>query len=63
MLIISRRIGETVMVGDDIKVVVLGIKGGQIKLGIAAPDDVAVYREEVYNRIGASDAAPEQKFA
>lgn len=51
MLILTRRVGESLMVGDDIKVTFLGIKGNQVRLGVNAPRDVAVHREEVYNRI------------
>jgi carbon storage regulator len=53
MLILSRRPGESVMIGDDVTVTVLAIKGNQIRLGFAAPQDVAVHREEVYERIRA----------
>lgn len=48
MLILTRRPGESVMVGDDIVVEVLGVKGNQVRIGFTAPDDVAVHREEVY---------------
>lgn len=51
MLILTRRIGETLMVGDDVTVTVLGIKGNQVRLGVNAPKDVAVHREEIYQRI------------
>jgi len=51
MLILTRRIGETVIVGDNIKITVLGVKGHQIRLGIDAPKDVSVHREEIYNKI------------
>ena len=51
MLILTRRIGETLMVGDEITVTVLGIKGNQVRLGVNAPQDVEVHREEVYQRI------------
>ena len=51
MLILSRRPGESVMIGDDVTVTVLAIKGNQVRLGFAAPQDVAVHREEVYERI------------
>ncbi len=51
MLVLSRRLGETVMIGDDIKLTVLGINGNQVRLGIAAPKEVSVHREEVYRRI------------
>ena len=51
MLILTRRIGETLMVGDEVKVTVLGVKGNQVRLGVDAPRDVAVHREEIYDRI------------
>lgn len=51
MLILTRRAGETVMVGSDITITVLGVKGNQVRIGINAPKDVAVHREEIYERI------------
>jgi carbon storage regulator len=51
MLILSRRIHEVIMIGDDITVVVLGVKGNQARLGIKAPKDIAVHREEIYAKI------------
>ncbi len=51
MLVLSRRLGETLIIGDDVKITVLGISGNQVRLGIAAPKDVSVHREEVYRRI------------
>ena len=51
MLILTRRVGETLMVGDEVTVTVLGVKGNQVRIGVNAPKDVAVYREEIYQRI------------
>ena len=55
MLILTRRVGEALMVGDDTKIVVLGVKGSQIRLGINAPKDVQVHREEIYQKIQNDD--------
>ncbi len=57
MLILTRRAGETVMVGSDITITVLGVKGNQVRIGINAPKDVAVHREEIYERIQSEQAA------
>lgn len=51
MLILTRRVGESVMIGDDVTITVLGVKGNQVRLGVNAPKDVAVHREEIYERI------------
>ena len=51
MLILTRRVGETLMIGDEVVVTVLGVKGNQVRIGVNAPKDVAVHREEIYQRI------------
>jgi carbon storage regulator len=51
MLILTRRIGETVKIGDDVSITVLGVKGNQVRVGVNAPKDVPVHREEVFERI------------
>ena len=53
MLILTRRVGETLMIGDEVTVTVLGVKGNQIRIGVNAPREVAVHREEIYDRIKA----------
>ena len=55
MLILTRRVGEALMVGDETKIVVLGVKGSQIRLGINAPKNIVVHREEIYDKIHSKD--------
>lgn len=63
MLILTRHIGTTINIGDDITVTVLGVKGGQVRLGVNAPRDVEVHREEIYERIKRGDPKPEPSEA
>jgi carbon storage regulator len=53
ILVLTRRIGESILIGDDVKITVLGVKGSQVRIGISAPKEVSVHREEIYNRIQA----------
>ena len=61
MLILTRRVGETLMVGDEVTVTVLGVKGNQVRIGVNAPKEVAVHREEIYQRIQREKTGPEHE--
>ena len=56
MLILTRRVGESIIIGDDIVINILGVKGNQIRIGVNAPKEISVHREEIYNRIQAEKA-------
>ena len=60
MLILSRNCGKTIIIGDDITITVVGIKGSQVRLGIMAPEDVSVHREEIYKKIKSEEKEVEQ---
>jgi len=60
MLILTRRVGETLMIGDEVTVTVLGVKGKQVRIGVNAPREVAVHREEIYERIKAEEGRAEE---
>ena len=62
MLILTRRVGEKLVIGDDVVVTVLGVKGNQVRIGISAPKDVEVHREEIYDRIQKEQNAGQTPF-
>lgn len=63
MLILTRRIGERILIGDDVSITVLGVRGNQVRLGVDAPAEVAVHREEIYHRIQQEKLNGEQLLA
>ena len=60
MLILTRKVGEALKIGDDVTITVLSVKGNQVRIGIDAPKEVSVHREEIYNRIKFGDQQPQQ---
>ena len=63
MLILTRRVGETVCIGDDVTVTILGVKGSQVRVGINAPEHVSVHREEIYMRIHSEKSSKRNEAA
>ena len=61
MLILTRRVGESVVIGDDVYITVLGVKGNQVRLGCVAPESISLHREEVYERIQKEKPNPEKE--
>ncbi len=61
MLILTRKVGESIMIGDSVEVKILGLRAGQVKIGIEAPKDLKVHREEIYERIRAEEASKRQE--
>ncbi|MDA0631176.1 MAG: carbon storage regulator CsrA [Proteobacteria bacterium] len=61
MLILTRRVGESLIIGDDVTITVLGVKGNQVRIGVNAPRDVAVHREEILDRIQADSVADDDE--
>ncbi len=60
MLILTRKVGESIMIGESVEVKILGLRAGQVKIGIEAPKDLKVHREEIYERIRAEEASKRQ---
>ena len=63
MLILTRRVGETLMIGDEVTVTVLGVKGNQVRIGVNAPKSVSVHREEIFERIKNERASTQNSFS
>ena len=63
MLILTRRVGESLMIGNDVTITLLGVKGNQVRIGVKAPKEVAVHREEILNRIEEASAESERKMS
>lgn len=60
MLILTRKVGETICIGEDVEITTLGIKGNQVRMGISAPKSVSVHRKEIYDRIHGTDEGPDE---